>query len=662
MLHRLSYLLLIVSLPALAQSWIQPTPEELKMTAEPLAPDAAAIYLLRDERADDKLHMHSLSVRMKVLTEEGKKYADVELLYDQSRSFSIRSVEGRTIHSDGTVIPFNGKPYEKLVERTRTETYKAKVFTLPDVQVGSILEYRYVLAYEDNLVVAPEWYIQQPLYVRKAHYQFTPSDRLILGEHGGSTESLAYTPALPKGVEVKESLAPTTRVGAQDKAYSLDIENVQPIAIEEFMPPMHSLSYRVLFYYTNVRTSQEYWKEEGKYWSHEIDGFMSPGKLAAAAGGIVAPTDTPPQKAQKIYDAVMALENTSFTREHSIAENKAEGVKIKTAEDIWAVKRGNAHEIALLYVALARAAGLQAYAAQVTNRDEAFFVPGFLSMRQLDDYIAIVVLDGKETFLDPGERYCPFGELHWKHSQTQGLRQTDHGTDIAQTPAPSYKSTTVLRTADLYVEGDGKMHGSLRFAMTGNQALRWRQRALRTDEAEIKKEFEQRIQREVPPGVEVKTNHFLGLNEYQKTLMVVMDATGSMGTATSKRVFMPATFFEAGSKPLFVHEKRTAPVDLEYPYQVQDKVTLHMPKSFALESSPKDVQIPLPKDAIYQAAFKQGPDTLEATRVFVLATSIYGVEDYPALKEFFQKVNAKDQEQAVLQPSVVVATPGGGAP
>ena len=328
------------------------------------------------------------------------------------------------------MIPFAGKPYEKVLEKTKTETYKAKVFTLPDVQVGSILEYRYVLAYEDNLVVAPKWYIQQPLYVRKAHYQFTPSDRTITGEHGGASESIAYTPALPKGVEVKESLAPTTRVGAQDKAYSVDIENVAPIANEEYMPPMHSLSYRVLFYYTNIRTTQEYWKTEGKYWSHEIDSFMSPNKLGGIVGGIVAPSDTPTQKAQKIYNAVMTVENTSFTREHS------------TAEDIWAVKRGSARDIALLYVALARAAGLQAYAFQVTNRDEAFFVPNFLSMRQLDDYIAIVVLDGKETFLDPGERYCPFGELHWKHTQTQGLRQTDHGTDIAQTPAPSYKSTT----------------------------------------------------------------------------------------------------------------------------------------------------------------------------------------------------------------------------
>ena len=172
----------------------------------------------RDELADDKVHMHSLYVRMKILTEEGKKYADVDLVYDQGRSFSIRAVDGRTIHSDGTVIPFTGKPFDKVLEKTKTESYKAKVFTLPDVQVGSILEYRYVLAYEDNWVLPPQWYIQQPLYVSKAHYSFIPSDRTILDSHGGGSENLAYTPSLPKGVEVKESLAPTTRVGSQDTA------------------------------------------------------------------------------------------------------------------------------------------------------------------------------------------------------------------------------------------------------------------------------------------------------------------------------------------------------------------------------------------------------------------------------------------------------------
>jgi len=652
----LPILLAFASAAAFAESWIQPTPEELKMTAEPAVPGAAAIYLYRDERADDKIHIHTLYVRLKVLTDQGKEYADVELGYDQSRKFSIRAIEGRTIHSDGTVIPFTGKPYDKLIEKSKTLKYKAKVFTLPDVQVGSIIEYRYVLAYDDDLVVAPQWYIQLPLYVRKAHYDFMPSDRRILDNHGASMGygQLAYSPLLPKGGAVQYSRT----LGN----YTLDIENIEPIPDEEFMPPMHSLSYRVLFYYTVARTSDEYWKTEGKYWSHDVDKFIDSGKLGGIASQITSPADPPRDKVRKIYDAVMKLDNTTFTRGHSSAEDKAQGIKVKTAEDIWNAKRGDDDEIARLFVGLVRAAGLKAYIGVVANRDRSFFIPSYLSMSQLDDEIAIVELDGKEQFFDPGERYCSFGDLHWKHSMTQGLRQTDNGAALFQTDNPGYKSTSIIRAADLQVDPDGKVHGVIHISMTGNKALAWRQRAISTDEEEIKKEFEKSIQHQVPAGVEVKTNHFLSLNDYDKVLMVVLDVSGNMGTATSKRVFLPAMFFENGSKPLFVHDKRTAPVDLLYPYGAKDTVVLHLPPSMAIESTPKDTQIPLPNNAVYEVTYKQQAGKLEVSRVFILANSSYMVDAYPNLKDFYQKINAKDQEQAVLQPATTPAPrPAGGA-
>ncbi len=621
------------------------------MTVEPAVPGAAAIYLYREERADDKLHVHSLYVRLKVLTEKGKEYADVEIPYE-GRSFGIRAVEGRTIHSDGTVITFTGKPYEKLLEKTKTEKYMAKVFTLPDVQVGSILEYRYQLSYDDYVVYSPRWFVQQPLYVRKAHYHFLPSEHRLDDNHQGSMEArVAYFPLLPKGAQVQYI--------ESEKLFSLDVEKIEPIREEEYMPPMDSVTYRVLFYYTLAKTTDEYWKEEGKYWSRDIDKFMSANKLTGIVNQIVAPTDAPRQKAQKIYDAVMKLDNSSFSRGHSRAEDSAEGIKIKTAADVWDAKRGDADEITILFVGLARAAGLKAYVAAVTNRDRAIFLKSYLSLSQLDDDIAIVELDGKEEYFDPGERYCTFGQLQWKHTITQGLRQTEHGNELGETPSVGYKATTILRSADLTLGPDGKVLGSLRITMTGNEALYWRQRALSTDEEAIKKEFEESLQGTVPAGVEVKADHFLGLTDNDKTLMAVMNMSGSMGTATSKRVFLPTLFFEAGSKPLFVHDKRTVPIDLRYPYGAQDSVVIHLPPSWTVESAPKDAQIPLPKNALYQVTLKQEPGKLEVGRVFILANSIYMVDEYGGLKDFYQKVNARDQEQAVLQPTAA-KTPGGG--
>ena len=70
----------------------------------------------------------------------------------------------------------------------------------------------------------------------------------------------------------------------------------------------------------------------------------------------------------------MTVENTDFTREHSREEEKAAGVGIiKSSDDVWARKRGNSDQIAMFFVGMARAAGMQAYLMAVTNRDNNIF-------------------------------------------------------------------------------------------------------------------------------------------------------------------------------------------------------------------------------------------------------------------------------------------------
>ncbi len=634
-------ILLVAAVTARADSWTKPTQEELQMTQEPAAPGAAAIYLFRDERVDDKLHIHTTYVRLKILTEKGREFADQELSYE-SANFKIFGVEGRTIHSDGAIIPFTGKPYQKVLEKGGKEKYKATVFTLPDVQLGSILEYRYVLSYESNLVVSPRWYLQGPLYVRKAHFEFIPSDRTLQDGHGGVIQArVAYSSYLPSGASIM--YAPAA------KYYTLDVEKIPASPQEEFMPPMHGYTYRALFYYTVAKTAEEYWGNEGKYWSKDIDKFIDAGKLTAIANQIVGPTDTPAVKLQKIYGAIMKLENTSYTREHTGAEDKAQGIRVKTAEDVWEQKRGTRDELTCLFVGLARAAGFKAYVGAVTNRDHNLFVPDYLDMGQLNDEIAMVVVDGKDQFFDPGERYAEFGQLHWKHTGTQGIRQADKGAVMFSTPVPGYKSSSEIRNAYLELQPDGKVTGTIRISFAGTEALYWREFALRNDEAELKQEFQDMVQQDMPAGIEVKADHFLGLEDPNHNLLGVLKVTGSMGTTTAKRVFLPSSFFASTTHPLFALDKRTEPIDLKYPYALQDTLELKLPPALELEGLPKDAEFSDPNNTFYSAKFTQEPGLVKSLRVLAVGNVIYTAQEYPALKDFYQKVNAKDKEPAVLR-------------
>lgn len=642
--------------------WQQPSSEELSMKSYAADPDAPAVYLYREETVNDNIHIHTLYARIKILSEKGKQmFGDIEIPY-LANGYTIRDISGRTIQPNGTIVPFTGKPYDKLLVKAGDLRVKAKVFSMPDVQVGSILEYRWTLSYDDGIVASPDWQIQQEIPVEKAHYHFIPSTAMNGGSryvtthengHENVANILLYSYILPQGDKVRQG---------QD-GYDLVIENIPALPKGDYLPPFRSLADRVTFYYSPFRTPKEYWETEGKYWSKAFDHFANPsGKIREAVNGIIAPGDTDEQKVEKIYAAVMKLDNTSYSRQHSAAENKAEHIKINNAEDVWEQKRGYDDQIARLFVAMVRAAGLKAYGAIVVDRNRSIFVTDFLSWSQFDDELAIVELNGKEVYFDPGQRYCEFGKLAWKHTWASGLRESDKGILMMTTPAPNYQENNTSRVARLTLSATDQLSGVIYDNMTGAQALYWRQAALRGDETGIKKDFDDELQRSMPPGVKVKVNHFVGLTDYTHPLMAVVDVSGTLGTSTGKHLFIPAAMLEAANPPLFAKTHRMNPVDMNYPYMVSDDFQLTLPPNVTPESLPKGGDIPWVPNADYVVKFASSPHMYGYGRLLRVATVFYKATEYPALRDFFQKVSASDQSQAALEVAPVAVSASVAAP
>ena len=48
---------------------------------------------------------------------------------------------------------------------------------------------------------------------------------------------------------------------------------------------------------------------------------------------------------------------------------------------------------------------------------------------------------------------------------------------------------------------------------------------------------------------------------------------------------------------------------------------------------------------------------MQSQRLLVVGNVVYKADEYPALKDFYQKVNAKDKEPALLQFSQPAAAP-----
>ncbi len=288
--------------------WQPINPEELKMTEDSAHP-GDAIILYHEETADDMTRHRHVYLRLKVLTEKGKDRANVEIPYDATLA-GITDIKARTIAPDGTITPFTGKAFNSTIVKAHGVKYLAKTFTLPNVQVGSIIEWKYT-EYWDDYLRAPRWIVQEDLYQKRAKFSFVPflkAGHYIQDSRGDIKDRVYHMIiGLPEKSEIKTT--------ANNKM-ELELKDIPAFVEEDYAPPPAMMKMRVNFYYGTEKMAkpQEFWKDEGKFWNKDIEKFAGhSGAVAATVGKITSPADTPEQKARKIYAYVQKVKNLNYT-------------------------------------------------------------------------------------------------------------------------------------------------------------------------------------------------------------------------------------------------------------------------------------------------------------------------------------------------------------
>ncbi len=635
------------------------------MKGDVAAPGAVAIILDYEESDDDNTNVTDIHERIKILTEDGKKYGDITIPY-AGRLASIVGFRGRTIHSDGTVLPYQGKGLNERVTKEKGWSYNKKIYAMPDVQAGSIVEYSYSIVYGDQRVMAAQWYVQSELFTRKAHYRFVPfymNGRAVsvVNSHGQNVYNVTYSAALPKGVAPVAAQEPVSAAEMELNSgnptrltWVLDIANIPALPKASHLPPVKATEYRVLFYYTSYKTADEFWKKEGPFWSKDVNAFAMPGAEVKLAALNLA-TGTDDQKLHAVYAAVMQLQNTDFLQagDVSAAEDKTPA---KNSDDVWTRKRGSANQLTGLFVAMARAAGMKAYVGEVTPRDQNLFETNYLNMDQLTDEIAIVEVEGKEHFFDPGSLYCPYGVLAWKHSSTGGIRQKQSGTEVIETPPLGYKDSQSQRTASLWLAEDGSMRGTVQLVYRGQAALELRQQEADKDLAGASKDFEDMLQSMLPGGSSVRLTNLSSWKDGEQPLVLEYWIQGPFATAQSKHLLVPSQLFVVNQQQPFLAAERKYPVYFHYPFMLVDQVELTLPDTVTVNELPKHQSASDPTVAIYQSTADQTGKKVTFGRQLALAQIFVDPKNYAPLQNFYNQVHNDDTTPAIFTRAAATAS------
>jgi hypothetical protein len=699
---RFGSLLLVSAVPLVARAQFQPpSQDELKMTSDPKAPGAAAVVLYREETEDDPHNYRSVYCRIKVLTEKGKDAATVPIRYPRTlvykatgdnSSFAsttpgagvnnyfdppslmhtgedmpydvdtfasrvdVAALEARTIHPDGTIIPLKGSPSEILKTVKGANKRNELVFTLPDVQVGSILEYRYQLRY-DRYSSAPDWQIQQPWFVHKAHYVFLPTDQFLPDRTSGGEGSTSNSQLMGPHDSVLSDIRSTTILPAgksltQDAMgrYVLDLIDIPPIPQEPFGPPLAEKIYQVDFYYTYTLVQKDFWQKEMQLWNKDLDHYIgSSNEIKSTVAEVCSPSDTPLDKAKKLYALVQKFDNIDFS---SAVPPPAAGDTIPEGhvESVFAKKSGTSNEMVFLYLAFLRAAGVNARPERIASRDLHTFSPQILSTSQLDAVVIAVNIDGKEILVDPGESMAPFQTLHWAHTGAGGIALDGNGkVEIITTPLSVVTDNQVVRLGKIDLTGQGQASGTIKIAFTGQEALQWRQLALHTSPDDIKVQLDRNLAAQVPAGVQAHLDHFANLDNPNAQLTAIVQISGSLASPAGNRISMPRLLFDSReTDPFPADASRTLPIDMHYAAEELEQISYQIPAGFTLEGTPQETKFNWENNASYTVRSKVDANSITTARVLVHGFTMLDPSEYSGLRDFYQKAITADQQQLVF--------------
>ena len=334
----------------------------------------------------------------------------------------------------------------------------------------------------------------------------------------------------------------------------------------------------------------------------------------------------------------------------------------KSATAALAAGRGTAYDMVMLFVATARAVGLDARLAMLPSRSDVAFDAG-LMLPQLLRQAVVAVRDGETwRFLDPTNTYAPNGHLVWRQEMLGALVPDEKGVVSALTPTSPPDFTVRKRVATLVLSEDGTLEGDVTTEYTGHRGMN-----LKESEDDLAPAEREKLLRDLMterlPGIEMAKVSVENVTEVEKpyTTRYHMKVPG-YAQRTGSRLFIQPAVFQKGIPPEFPASQRNYPIVFDYAWKDVDQVRITLPPGFELESAAMPAAASFGRIGGHSMKLVKTPDgtAIELTREFFFGADgrlQFPASTYIAMKTFFDEVSKADAHAIALR-----KTAGGSGP
>lgn len=622
--------------PSIPGQWREVPADELAMTSEPQAPGASAVYLYTQVDRNDRAGTELVYRQIKVLTEEGRNLANISINYIKQRE-SIEGIEARVIQPDGTIVPFKGQIFDRPLAAGRGIGVYAKTFTMEDVRVGSVIEYRSLRKFDNVLYLYnSRWLLNQDLFTRHAKFS------LYVSSESGVRWS--WPLGLPEG-----TLPPQM----EKNVVQMEIRNVPAFSVEEHMPPAEEVQLAVTFTYLGAQAQTSdparFWADFNREQRTAFERFIGDTKaVREQLNAIIAPDDDTALKVRKIYEHVRGLRNVNEPPIAGTQQPREPCRNPLSAREVGRHGCGVTTQLQLYFVALLQAAGIPVVPALAASRGNGFFQPQSMQTRGLTDMVAFVTVNGKEEMLYPGVSIIPYGFAPWSVTAVPAIKFRKEGPEWVTTPMPRSGDALTHRTARLALSEDGTLDGTVVVVHGGHEAL-LRLGGLRELEEKERTELlieELRSTISVPAELTiVRQPDWSSRNGVMETEYRIK--VPQWAVTSGARTLLGVGLFSNEEAGKFVSPERVHPIYFEYPFSVEDVIDITLPAGFRVQDAPA----PRTSDdnALgYRLTVDSQGGLLRIHRLLASEALLVRQDLYPRFRAFYDLVRTSDQQQVVI--------------
>jgi hypothetical protein len=579
-----------------------------------------------DQQANIVANRHR---RIKIFNTNAKDEGNIRIeYYNANRMQYVTGLQAQTINLNNGNIEIIKVDKKQIFTEVVDKNHSALVFSFPNVQSGSVLEYKYTVT-DQRFWNFPDWYFQGDLPNRYSELKTNIHEALYFKNLENRVQPYA----------VDKTDGSNTRTRA--------IANVPSIPDEPFMTTREDNAQRLLFQLLSIKGgfSQNYSDTWAKVGTDMMDDEELGGQLGKKLTGeevIIAKAKGMKTDDEKIAYIFAEVKNTMKWNERYEKYTEA-GVN-----KAWEKKTGSSGEMNIMVCHLLKKAGVKVYPMLTSTRSNGKVNPGYPNSYQFNNVVAYIPVDStKQYVLDASSKYSLYNQVPVNVLNSFGLLMDKEANNYEMIFLQNQNPVRQVIMVIAEVKPDSKILGNASVVNFGYKKVSAVERYktggekkyidyLRSDDNNLK------ISSIKMEDMDVDT---LPLKQ---SIDFNLDLTGSDDNYI---YFNPNILGFAKTSP-FLSVSRLTDIDFGYRNAFSLVGTYKLPAGYKVESLPKSASMTMPDASITFKRIVAEQDGMIAVRYVVdTKKSIFFKEDYADFHEFYKRMYEMMNEQIVLKKS-----------